>query len=447
MGVRPDTEAELLSAGARLLCEKAVDGIAWLFRPEALAAATSHGAGRRVSRPTAARLWSDRTSAVVDVALHVNDAQRNGADAGTREVAKTYHPVLAGDDTSCAEKKDALRNVLRQTLDRQLRSPHIPTGWVLHAAALTSSPVWEGDRPSDELRRVGEQILVARSALNQEVRRHWTALLRDTLKTYKRRPRRGVTPEKIADVMQSMFNGFLLQLVITPELNDPGMSKAERDRRLDWELELLAEAMWTVTWTYTTTPEVLEDPRRPADPERARLFERLVEGAARTYLGHQLPLPWTGQEHVIEPAVAARCAGVPDAVAREMFPHAADLADSVLRLVAAPGSDIGQALVETPLAAVKDALRRLREAAMTHPLVVEVARRDAPTHPADATGFLDELIEVLGDALGSSRIRAHPVGTARTLVELALAGDAGWRGIEALLGALDVLDADGGGPG
>jgi len=129
------------------------------------------------------------------------------------------------------------------------------------------------------------------------------------------------------------------------------------------------------------------------------------------------------------------------AAAPALFPDPGDLADSVLRqlVVAAGQTQFSEPSNENVASIIKSVLGRLVEAAKRYPGVITASLEHPPTHPRGATSVLDELTEsIAGAMLRSPRINCYdPVGTATSLVDLALNGNTGWTSIEAILRAIE----------
>lgn len=436
MAVNDESQTRLLEAATTLLCREAIGGVRELFKAEAIARATrtpEHPKG--LSRHTVYRLWPDRRQATVDVAVHVADLHFGLAEDGYAAATKRFVQVL--EETSVEElDSETMRakfsEVLSATFDSQFTLVRIPTGWVLHAAALTSSPLWKGPRPDYVVEGLGRDILAARAALYVDATERWVALFQGVLAIFRRRPRSTVTVETIIRLMHCMFEGCVLRLYVEPELNDPNISEERRRELFEQAVSVASDAMVELAWAYTE-PGSLRDPRRPADDGNRKIlesFDRLVAAATSLYAGNGEP--------VIEPAAAALKAGVSKDVAAMLFPDAGDLVDSTLRgLLAAVGLEFSQSGIHDPTLMIQSVLRRLNITARSHPRAIAAAKVRRPIQPADSVPLLDELADAIAGALAAPEfICADPARTAQSLVQLALDGDSGWTAVETILNLL-----------
>lgn len=437
MTVRRDLRNRLVRAAGGVLATAAVGAVAKALNPDVLAAATSRSAGRPVSRPTAYRAWTNRTDAVVEVARHFADPRNNSVAWHLKTTRSKYQQAVGGRRTLDMRKLASdLRKVLSVRFEQELASISTPTGWVLQAAAMSSSAVWRGPKPEDsELEAVGREILAARGELYEHLTDGWSRVTRQIWAAAGRRPRQGVTVEQIVMLTQSLFDGCLLRVFIDPQLNDPGISETRRAELLEQAIDLAVDAIFEITWAFTESDR-LTDPRRPTFEPADELFDNVVRAAATMYDDRHVPTGPGGTRHaVVSPHEAAQYADLPIEVATILFQSPADLVDSVLRRLVAPdGLALDTADTENPAPVIRSALSRLKELSRTHPRALAAAQAHRPAHPNGAVPFLDELTDWIAGAVGSPQVdRPEPIKVARTLMQLVLAGDPGWNGVEAIL--------------
>ena len=441
MAVGSKRTTQLIDAAKSLLCREGLLGVGRVLSPEALSRATRRGGREGVSKDTAGRLWPHRYDAIVDVARAVTDAESSGVSEAIAAALASFSPADPT-DSSYGAQKHTFRQVLVRNFEEQFTTIGMPTGWLLQAAALTSSPLWKGAGPDAGTQLVGRQVLAARADLYEFITRSWANAVRNAMSQYGRRPRHPFTVEMIIQLMHALFDGCMLRFFIDPGLNDPAIDDDERQRRLDWVIAFGADAMFELAWSYTE-PGSQDDPRLPpGDSVASRFFDAVVDLAMDLYAAPARAI-------VVDPsgpgfADDAQRTGLGlDAVvaAKALFPDPGDLADTVLRrLVVAAGNlqlaEPTEPHTENVLALVESLLGRLMSAAVSHPGLILAAQSHPPTHPRGATSIIDELTDAIAGALNRSPLVScrDPAGTAVTLVDLALAGDEhGWKGIEAVL--------------
>jgi hypothetical protein len=402
MTVRGESRTRVLGAAVKLLCRGAVDGVGRMLSPDELARFTAtRPDAERVSRQTVYRMWGDRNVAVRELAEHVTDPESSGAMADLAAAEGAYD--LAGPlsaDLSTEEQQELFLSLLSENFERQFDAEAMVAGWVLHGAALTSSPLWRGERPDARAAEVGREVLAARGRNFDHIAESWTGLLREAMAAFGRRPRDGYGVEDIVRVMHSSFDGSLLHIFVDPRLNDPDISDDVRAERRDGAIRVASEAMVALAWAYSE-PGSLDDPRRPNGPNPGAEFESLVDHAAALYGdGHRR----------VAAADVAEVAGVPVERVQRMFPTERDLAESVVRRLVAPA---GSSMSTNGRRMVGSVLGRLARAARTHPHAFAVVG-DGP--------FLDELKTSIARALPRRGATTSTRATAERLVDLALVG-------------------------
>ena len=433
--VRRLSEQRLLRSGVRALNTRALDGIRRVLGPDALEAASTEGGRATVSRHSAYRLWPQRDKAVVDVARHILDVDefsRNGLTSAIEAYAKAIEDHVENHQSASGLEKEQHREVFQQVLRAdfsvQLRSPGRMAAWLLQVSAMTCSPVWKGSHPDGASQELGREILAVRARFNEAAIDEWAVLLRGAMALFGRRPRRDASVREIVRLMYCMFDGSFLRLFVDSGLNDA--PEGEREVRLQQAITRACDAMFEIAWAYSE-PGLLADPRRPeesGDPWAGR-FDRIVSLAAASY--EHLP---PGQ--VVDPEVAATDAGQSTEVGLGFFPTPGDLADSVLRSLVGPQEgEPGEWTVEDAAPWITSTLEVLSDTATSHPAVVAASVATPPTHPSEATSFIAELTQTIGGLLeGSRSLRSdNPYVEATHLVELALKGESGWWGAQAVL--------------
>lgn len=446
MAVQPKKKRWLLKAAEKLVYRRALEALTGLLRADHLAAQTVED-GNPVSRQTAYRLWPGKYDAVGAASRRAADPKKSGADADLDAAVMAYYKAIAnhaGADVSLQDQQEMFRSVLAANFERQFESVGMAVGWVLHAAALTSSPLWRGERPDPEVAEIGQQVLADRGALFEHIADSWAGLLSEAMATYGRRPKAPYDVEDIVKVMHCMADGSLLHIFVAPELNDPSIGEQTRARRRRQAVAKAVDAMVHLAWVYTE-PGSLDDPRRPTShDEVVDLFERLVnplDDRGRPVSREELVDPFErlvdaaavlyaiGEHDLVDPDEAAAAAELPPEMARKLFPEPGDLADSVVRRLVAPA---GAAFSTAGIPMVRSVLGRLHRAAATHPQVFEAVGEHPPTTPSDPQPFLDELADRIGAALQASEANCDEHHeTARTLIRCALDGDEGQAKVDA----------------
>jgi hypothetical protein len=402
MTVRGDTKAKVLGAAVKLLCRCAVEGVGKMLSPDELVRfMATRPEDERVSRQTIYRMWPERNIAVVELAEHVTDPEWSGAMADLAAAEGAYDsagPLSA--DLSTEEQQELFLELLSENFERQFDAEAMVAGWVLHGAALTSSPLWRGERPDADALEVGREVLAARGRNFDHIAESWTGLLREAMAAFGRRPKDGHDVEDIVRVMHSSFDGSLLHIFVDPRLNDPDIGEEVRAERRHRAIRGASQAMVNLAWAYSE-PGSLDDPRRPNGPNPGAEFESLVDHAATLYAG--------GHREVTAETVA-RVAGVPLERVERLFPTERDLAESVVRRLVAPA---GNSLSTNGSRMVGSVLGRLARAARTHPHALAVVG-EGP--------FLDELKTNIARALPRHGATTSQRTTAERLVGMALVG-------------------------
>lgn len=377
-----------------------------------------------VSRDTAYRVFRgdpdhlDVTDAIVAAVSEAADDPAWSPDA--------FPDVIAAYQTSCRQAGDrdadaaraAVLAALRANFESQFRAPGLPVTWLLVAAALTSSPAWRGERPPDEDVALGREILEHRRRSRHEVTKQYEVLLTMVMSEVGRRPRRGVEPETIVELLYALHDGAVMRNLI-----EPGAVPSE----------LVAEAMYGLAEALTEEGPHTE-PRRPDDERGARLFDALVSAADEL---------WRERPEVMVEEAADR-AGVPHEAACLLFPTVGDLADSVIRVRVVGGgfSDVGpwpdDLDVSQRLVALVTELRNLRDFADQCPHAVTVATTRPPTRSAP---FVEDFVDNKSRVVAVLGVSPDPVRLVTDMVRFAAQGQDGWAAVIALLRTIGYQDA------
>ena len=410
----PNTPRDaVIFAGRSRLLSHALDTVRSQLNASMLASVSP------VSRDTAYRVFRDHptysnvTDAIVAaVGEAAHDPAWAGYHDGIRDTLVAYQTRSREDGDGDATRAAVLAG-LQAHFEAQFRSPGVPVGWLLQAAALTSSPAWEGEGPPQEDVALGQEILQQRRRFYQDVNTQLVSFLTIVLSEVGRRPRRGVDPEHVIMLLHALLDGAVLRNLIEPGALSSCM---------------VAEAMYGLAMALTEEG-ALVDPRRPTDERAGQMFDRLVEAAGRL---------WCVREEIaVEDA--AEEARVPQEAACLLFPTVGDLADSLVRVRVVGGgfTDIGPVAddveVNQRLVGLVTELRNLREFADQCPHAVKVAQ----TQPPDKSSpFVEDFVENESRVVATLGISPDPVQLVRNLVTFACRGSDGWPTVIALLHAI-----------
>ena len=208
------------------------------------------------------------------------------------------------------EPADNLRAALRVVVQSQYELYTASAGWLLHAASLASSPLWQAvDAAIDpSLRALADQLRADRAALFDNVLDQLEPMFSQALNDHARRPRAGISARQILSAMYCLVDGAFLRTTIDPAAIS---------------VEVVAEALYQLAYAMTEDGSV-RDPRRPEDEDRGALFDALLQGALRC---------WDAGSTTVSVADAAREAGVDPAAAAMLFASPVELADSAVRVL------------------------------------------------------------------------------------------------------------------
>jgi AcrR family transcriptional regulator len=405
----------VIAAGRERLLAHGIDALRSQLNASALSADSpvSRDTAYRVFRGESTGSGESVTDAIVAaVAGAVNDTTWGGSDAALAAVIEAYQASVDGGG-------DALDHVtasLQAGFEAQFRSPGLPAGWLLLAAAMTASPAWQGQRPGPEDEAVGRALLQTRRQLYHDLTEQLMGLVNVTMSEFGRRTRHGLAPRDVVLVVHCLLDGAVVRRLIEPEAMPP---------------ELFAGII-RLLWDAATEQGSFDDPRRPEDERSQRVFDRLVAAAGELWAER----PDAGVDDVAERA------GVAPEAATLLFPDLGDLADSLLRsrVVAGGFADLGPAPEAGParlhLPMLVSQLQRLRDLADTLPGALAVARTHPPTR---SKPFADDFVGNEGRIVGALGVTPNPDQLVADLLAFAGQGTPGWASVMALMRTLGYV--------
>ncbi len=358
------------------------------------------------SRDTAFRAFPTTDQAIEAITTWLSSTERGGFDRVLDSLMETYRS-----ETSGKRSRDQLIATLRHMLELNLRfqfmSPGTPAGRVIDAAVMTSSPMWEGTKPSGRHASIGARVIEIRREYYQNMTDRLAEVLSLAMSQLGRRPRRGTTNTQVVTLMHALTDGLVMRLTIDPDVID---------------LRTAADAVFDLAWLFTE-PGGEVDARRPNVEDDAKDFDRVIDAAI---------LLWKTKRSATC-ASAARRANVKNERARAWFPDDGDLTDSAIRsLIATQGlprfdeTTIADHAIHT----VSGFLRFLTETAAANEALFAAALTQ---RPSDGSGVIEGLVESVSNVFSRLTRTREPHGTAKRLIEGAIRGD------EELIGA--ILDA------
>lgn len=396
------TRERLIEEGIARILEEAASAIAALVTPSALARRSG-----AASVDTAYRLLGGPEQTLLLLTARSIDPDFRSEAIGW----DTFDEVSAGavDRFADAQEQQPLEAslaALRHYIESNFHLPSYPISRILAAVSLTASERWEGViRVPDEHRDFAVALRDAQRDGWAGVREHMRWMVQDAFAAMRRRPRAGMSVDKILLLLYALADGAIDRMALYPEL-----------------LTVDEVVMAVLALGIALSEEgSLADPRLPADPDAEAAFTRVVEVADAR---------WAGGE-VDDLRAIAEDANEPFEAIVVMFPTVEHLADSVVRArVQAVGIDEG---AEEPAAAlIVSALRRLARTADELPEALAHASR------------LDGPDSVLYELRGAIRATSQPDGEdasrvdrlAEQIVANACMGTAQWGTVEVLLEAL-----------
>lgn len=375
-------------AGAELVLESALQGLERLLVRNRLSVRLEG----EVQRATLYRLVENDRDVLKAVADRVSSPEWSGFEQVLDQVMDSYNETITS-ITNRLELEQYLKRMLAMNFDAQFLSRGTPAGWVIQSAALTSSRAWKDQRPSPDLRDVGEAILAGRAAFYDRMQARLVHMFDLTLSHFGRRPRPPSTTDDIVVAMMAMMDGFVLRKFADPDYVDA---------------TAVAARLFELGWAMTETGPGY-DPRRPAGSADALLFDETVALALDRWPHGALD---RNSIRVDAPCGSQRFVA--------WFPTDADLADSAARALFAtlglafhtPDPDHVGGVIKGGLTAVANAVEE-------QPALFAVVT--APGWETKNGGVLHELRLSLESALQATSAR-RPEDLALVLVRLALKG-------------------------
>lgn len=411
-----DPRDDIVAAGLQRLLGHGIDGLRALLNASALSRDSSF------SRDTAYRVFRDdhRVDGVTDaiiaaVAAATNDWSEGGYDAALGQAMAAYQASATGG----ADAETSVIASLEAVFEAQFRSPSLPVGFLLGAAALTASPAWQGaPAPAGDV-DVGRAVLDIRRVFYERRAEQLVVLAHIVMSELGRRPRVDVDPGEVVVLTHALLDGCILRRLIAPDAVPAS---------------LFAQGLFRL-WMAFSEPGTHDDPRRPGDQRDRRTFDLLLDGAAELWraevpsLPKPLPLPVTVE-------AAAGRAAVPVDVATRLFPGVGDLADSLLRARVVGGGfvdvsadpDVTEA--RQHVLVLVSQLQRLRDLADSLPRAVAAARSHPPV---GSRSIFDDLVDNHSRVVEVLKLASHPRDLVEDLVRFAAQGTSGWESVTALL--------------
>ena len=361
-----------------------------------------------VSNAMAHKAFRSNEELLVEAADGVfSDGDWSGFTAGIAETVGAFVEATGGRMAEPGQVEIALQAALKANFDHQFRSPGVPPGWLLTAAAMPFSDAWELEAPRGPTRAAGEQILALRRAQYEQMTEQMTSLMSVAMSGLQLRPTHGLDERTIVVLLHCLHDGAVLRRTIDPEAVDG---------------ELVARAMVALGVALSQRGSV-QDPRLPPSGEsNSRVsFDRLIEVA------------WVREPIPTSVAQVADAGGVPLALAEKLFPTIGDLYDSMLRnRVANAGVDPTppadtQTGLSWYLAVLYGQLSAIAEVVRSHPeLIAAVATATPRVRP----GLRAELTETIAARLGATfqdgpGSGARAARLASNLAEFAFTGELG----------------------
>lgn len=393
----------LVEEGIARILEEAATAIATLVSPSALARRSG-----AVSVDTAYRLLGGPQDALLHLATRTTDPTFRSDLVGW----PAFDEVSAGAvgrfaDAAPEDPVAASIRALEHYIESNFRLPSYPLSRILAAVSMTASDRWEGEvGVADEHREFVRALRdVQRTGWN-DVREHMRWMVEDGLAALRRRPRPGMTLDKILLLLYALADGALDRMVLYPEL---------------LTIEEVVEAVLALGIALTEEGSA-SDPRAPADPDAVGTFSRLIAAADAT---------WSAGAQVDDLRGLARAAGESAEAGVLLFGTVEHLADSVIRArVIAAGLEEGASAPTVALFA--STLRRLAQAADEVPLALAAA-----AHVDGPDSVLHELRGIARSIGEAEPDDPRPVERiAEQVVATACLGLGQWATVEVLL---DVL--------
>lgn len=377
--------------GAELLLETALKSLEKLLVRNKLSVELDG----KVQRATLYRHVKDDRSVVMAVVKRVSSPEWAGFAQVLDSVMDSYmHAISSVTDRVGFENH--LKSMLAMNFEAQFHSPGTPAGWMIHSAALTSSPAWQNQHPAPELDALGQEILAIRAAFYDRMQASLVHMLDLTLSHVGRRPRPPLTSDDIVMSMMALNDGLVLRAFADPDCID---AHAAADR--------LLQLCWAMT---ETGPGY--DQRRPSDVDEIALFDSTIALAVDRWQTGPLDRERFCAEAPCGPKLFSA-----------WFPTLYDLADSSARaLFATLGLDFQGAGADHAAAVIQVGLTAVANAVEEQPALFKLLM--APGWESQSGAVLTELRLSLENALRPTPVR-QPEHVALSMVRSALTGRAG----------------------
>jgi len=384
----------LLDLATQRLLTHSLDALAALVTPSTLARST-----RSVSVDTAYRLLGSPEHTIELLTNRVITPEFSSDTLGWPTFGDVYAGVV--DSYSTAGALDGARDALRTLIVGNFSLPSAVIGRIVAATTMTVSETWEGSaRVRNERLEMARRI---REGCRQSLRRlddDLACLLRIILVELRRRPRPGLTIERVVVLLRMLVDGSVDRLLL-----DPGCATIDEvvDATIDLGFSLTEEGL---------LPDALE---RFDVPDGFPIDAVLIAAEAN----------WSPDDDVLA-SVATSCA-LPEDDLRTVFGDVDTVADAVLSAFVVGGPIVGSS--DARFALLSTALRRLATTADTHPdLVGRALRRDgADTALGDLRAAAESLVS------DSTAPTVEPRRLAEQVVTSAASGTAHWETTRFLL--------------
>lgn len=384
----------LLDLATQRLLTHSLDALATLVTPSTLARST-----RSVSVDTAYRLLGSPEHTIELLTNRIITPEFSSDALEWPTFGDVYSGVV--DSYSTAGALDGARDALRALIVGNFSLPSTVIGRIVAATTMTVSDTWEGSaRIRPERLEIGRRIHEGSRRSLHRLDDDLACLLRIVLVELRRRPRPGLTIERVVVLLRMLVDGAVDRLLL-----DPGCSTVDEvvDATIQLGFALTEEGLLPDALAHIEVPDGF-----PIDAV-------VITAEAN----------WSPEDDVLA-SVATACT-LPEDELRAVFADVDVLADAVVSALVVGGPIEGSR--DARYALLSAALRRLATTADTHPdLVGRALRRDG----ADtALGDLRAAAESL--ASDSTSPTVEPRRLAEQVVTSAASGTAHWETTRFLL--------------
>jgi hypothetical protein len=294
----------LVNVALQRLVTSPLEALRLLLTPSKLIA----DGGAKVSRDSAYRVFrsgenepSGADAVILDCSQRLHDPAWTGLNDTLNEIALAYF-----DDH--ATPIERLRAGLEANVTASFDSPGWPAGYLLLSAAMTCSPRWAGDRPSEKADiAFGRQVLAHQREMFDGIDAVFEPLIRGAMADLGLRPV-GRTVRQVGQLMHCLLDGAVLRMFA-----DPTLTAAD-----------IADALVRFGMSLGE-PGSLDDPRRPLDDPNVGVFDDIVLAAKTWWNAHPA-------EACATPEEIAQASGFTIDTTLKLIRTPSDLADSVLRV-------------------------------------------------------------------------------------------------------------------